>query len=173
MAAEHSYVMRVMALLVQQRASAPSSRRGLTSGQILDRLQSFKQISRPTPENLESVLKALAEINVLIRERDDYGSDRWRWALDIPSTSDGGGFDAAVNQIFGPDGNEAEVSGVRTPPDQPPGDAGGGGNEDGGGAGFGEVLAHDILFCIDDDEFEQLLQENLGNGPDTSAQVER
>lgn len=172
MAAEHSYVMRVMALLVQQRASAPSGRRGLTSGQILDLLQSFKQISRPTPENLESVLKALAEINVLIRERDDYGSDRWRWALDIPSINDGGRFDTAVNQIFGADGGNTEIDEARTPPDQPPGEAGGGSNEEGGGAGFGEVLAHDILFCIDDDEFEQLLQENLGNGPVTSTQVE-
>jgi len=161
--ARKSYIYRILARLAYLQATKPVYQDHASASALYSWLMATieregreqRHIPRDADE-LNGTLRHLEAIGVVqssitpSEDSNDKDGYRWRFAGNLP----------ADLEILSRDGGSSD-----DPPPQTPGDGGGGG--DGGGpGGLAQILAHPVLFALDEKDLDAALANAFGTDPD-------
>ena len=162
--ARKSYIYRILARLAYLQATRSVDEDDASAADLLYWLadtikregdaefyqpRSIEELKRSL-RNLEGIGVVQGSIDPASENPEDKDRCRWRFAGSLP----------ADLEILRRDGRSAD-----DPPPQTPGDGGGGG--DGGGpGGLAQILAHPVLFALDEKDLDAALANAFGADPE-------
>lgn len=160
MAARHSYIFLILEYLRERRI--PGSMEDIFDSllQAKSTLRFTEGLTLQVPNDLgalQEVLSRLTEIGVLRAHEGGGGRKSWSLATEVATGEREN--NPAAEGVGGESGGGGGRGGGRGGP-------GGDGPEGQGGGGLSEVLAHPVLFCMAEEDQDELLLAALGLAPD-------